>query len=81
MLAALRDFSLDSAVISRGDLIPLDIQDRLPQGRVESLKAQRYVREITSESELSKQVAQLTERVEKLEARLPRRGRPPKELS
>ena len=77
MLTAQRKFSLGSEALNRGDAISAELQASLPPGRLETLKAQRYIEEVTSETVLSRAVDDLERRIERLEK--PRRGRPPKE--
>lgn len=69
MLAALRDFSLGDQILTRGDPISPELQATLPLGRIETLKAQRYVQEITAESVLSRALDDLEQRVAALEKR------------
>ena len=69
MLTALRGFSLGDTVVARGDSISSELQSQLPSGRLEVLKSQRYVEEITAESVLSRAIDDLEQRVTKLEQR------------
>lgn len=80
-LVATKPLALGDSAFSPTDTIPESLIDALPAGRIEQLKAQRYLREVTSGSELSKRVAELEARVDRLDARQPRRGRPPKAAS
>lgn len=76
-LTAIRPFTLGDSTLKVGDVVPLPTLDALPPGRVEALKSQRYLREVTAESELSKRVAKLEQRIERLEARASHRRRTP----
>lgn len=70
MLVALRNMSLGDEVFQRGDAIPRELQEHLPPGRVETLKAQRYLEELTDEHELGRALDALTKRVEAMERKL-----------
>lgn len=94
MLIALRDVSIGDEVVKRGDRVTAAIQAILPPGRIEALKSQRVVEEITDETSLARELAELTERVAALETALARQyqvldppapkrgpGRPRKEVA
>ena len=70
MLTALRPHSIGEHSFERGDEVPVEVQFELPPGRLESLKAQRYVEE---RDMLPERIAELEARIEKLEKAKPAR--------
>ena len=77
MLRALRKLSLGEHTFEAGEVIPVEVQDSLPVGRVAVLKSQRLAEERTDE-QFAQQVEDLTDRVERLERKLntqPKRAR------
>lgn len=72
MLIALRDMSLGDHVLERGEAITAEMQAMLPAGRVESLKAQRWVEEISDEQRVARAVADVLARFGALEERVAR---------
>lgn len=68
MLTALHDISIGDLSFKAGEVIPAEAQLMLPPRRLEQLKAQRHVGEITDEASLAEQVADLAARVAELEA-------------
>ena len=77
MLKALRSLSLGDHTFAAGEVIPTEVQDSLPAGRVAVLKSQRLAEE-RSDEQLAQQVEELTDRVERLERKLntqPKRAR------
>lgn len=72
MLKALRDFSLGEEIITRDAVISSEAISKLPRGRIDVLKAQRFVEEVTDE-QIEGLVAthlELTKRVETIEEML-----------
>lgn len=56
MLIALREMSIGDDVVCKGDVITPELQKVLPPGRIESLKNQRWVEEITDEQKVARAV-------------------------
>lgn len=77
MHQATKPIALGERFFKVGDTIPASVLDSLPAGRVEALRAQRYIC-IQSEAGIATTVAQLCERVKALEARLSQCTRSPK---
>jgi uncharacterized small protein (DUF1192 family) len=70
MLIALRDMSIGDDIVQRGDVVTAAQQDTLPAGRVESLKRNRWVEEISDEQRVAQAVAGMFERISVLEERI-----------
>lgn len=70
MLIALRDMSVGEHVVRKGDHLSAEVQSALPPGRVEALKAQRFVEEITDEQRVARAVSDVFDRIDRLEARV-----------
>ncbi len=68
-LVALKDMSLGDALVERGQEISRELQQGLPPGRVESLKAQRFVEELPEDSANARAIRKLEARVAKLEGK------------
>ncbi|MGQ0433118.1 MAG: hypothetical protein ACT452_12010 [Microthrixaceae bacterium] len=84
MLTALKPLSILNDTFRVGEVIPAAAQAALPPGRVEQLKAQRMVEEITDEAGVARHVVALEARIEALELQMSTHkhaGRPPREGS
>lgn len=82
MLVATKPLSIKEHSFKEGESIPRAVQALLPPGRVESLKTNRFVEEITDEAIVARRVEELEARLEALEERLRSHkhvGRPAKE--
>lgn len=72
MLIALRDISIGEREFKQGDTIDAEAQRALPRGRLEQLKSQRRIEEISDEADIAKAVEALAKRVAALEASAPK---------
>lgn len=70
MLVALRDMSIRDNAVKRGDRLTAAQQAKLPPGRAESLKHNRWVEEITDEQRVARAVGDAFDRLAALEARV-----------
>lgn len=70
MLIAIKPMSIGPHKVERGDQITAELQSALPPGRVEALKAQRFVEEISDEQRIARAVGDVLARISKLEERI-----------
>lgn len=70
MLVACKPLSIGKHTFQRGDVVSADVQRLLPAGRTESLKAHRWVEEISDEKHISDTTDTLLSRITVLEARV-----------